>query len=81
MAKTEFEFDLNGMRQVLKSDEMGELLKGLADDMAREAGPLYHSDLWKGSYTYVSSCYAYNDKGYKDNRDNLTLLRVGHKKR
>jgi len=82
MAGVNFEFDLDGMRQLLKSDEMGEMLKGLADDMAHEAGDsMYHSDLWKGSFTYVSSCYAFNDEGYADNRDNLTLLRVGHKKR
>lgn len=73
-----FEFKLNpdGVRQLLKSDEMMSVCQTYANGMKSSAGDGYATSPYRGRNRVNVSVYAKTSKAAQDNLDNNTLLKA-----
>lgn len=71
-----FELNIEGLRDLMKSQEMQDVLKSHTDGMVQECGPGYNNDIYVGNFVALSSVYTETKEAYQDNLDNNTLLKV-----
>ena len=80
MAKTKFKLDLNGLRQLLKSEPMKEQVKQAAERVANTAsnmsGEEYDSRAATLNYTSVATAFPNSKEAAHDNYENNTLLKA-----
>lgn len=75
MSKVEIVLNSAGIREMLLSSEMQEILGELAAGIAGRAGEGYEHDIYLTGGRAVASAYTETDEAYQDNLDNNTLLR------
>ena len=79
MAKFQFELDEAGVRELLKSPEMLEVCKGLANDIVSRLGDGYEVDPFPGGKNRVNvGVRAASKKAFQDCLKNNTLLKAVH---
>jgi len=76
MNKVDFELDINGLRELMKSDEMQQILKETAADVANKAsmqtgGAEFSEDVRVHSYVAISTVFPHSSEAaraiYQDN--------------
>jgi hypothetical protein len=79
MSKGGFKFELNrkGVRELLTSPEMAEVIREASQQVANNAGDGYESNVQTANRA-VGRVFAATDKAYKDNNENNTLLKALH---
>lgn len=73
-----FEMDYDAVRELMKSDEMVEVLQGFAEEKARDAGPGYTTNTYRSGKTRdnVSVILAPGTpEAEQDNYENNTLVK------
>lgn len=76
MSSIEIEIDDDGIRELLKSEEMKEAIDSYAEEIVGRLDKNYKS---KSKYTktrYMAAVYANNRKAISDNMKNNTLLKA-----
>lgn len=75
---SKFRFKLNrkGVSELMKSDEMQEILEQLGDSKARQAGSGYESDVHVYKKRAVAQIYPTDYESSQDNYENNTLRKV-----
>lgn len=78
MANNGFRIELNreGVRELLRSQEMTEICKSHADRIAARAGSGYEVTTHTGRNRVNASVHAASDAAYRDNLKNNTLLKA-----
>lgn len=76
MSSVDFELNLAGLNELMKSPEMVAVLESATSQIASAAGPGFGKRVGQGSYTAIGNVFAENkeaaSKAYKDN----TLLKA-----
>lgn len=79
MGKSRFEFNLNGLRELLKSEPMQQTVKEHAANIAANAsamsGKEYNSRGGALNYTSVATAFPDSKEAAHDNYENNTLLK------
>ena len=76
MSSIRFELNGEGVRELMKSPEMQEVLRGHAQNKAAEAGDGYESGVHIGQKRAYANIYPGTREAYYDNLDNNTLEKV-----
>ena len=78
MAKVQFELNLPGLNELMKSAEMQAVTKAAGQAMASAAGEGFESKTHVGSFTAITSVYpATADAARKNMRENTLLKATG----
>lgn len=64
-----------GVRELLRSQEMADVIEGYASEVNDRAGAGYGHDVQTGRNRMVGRVYAETDEAYRENLDNNVLLR------
>lgn len=75
-SKTTFELNYEGVRELLRSDEMKELLTDLAEGIQKRAGDGYEVSPYTGKTRVNVSVGTATFEAMQDNLDNNTLLKA-----
>ena len=75
---SDFKFELNsaGVKELLKSDGIKNVIDSHAQRIMRGAGDGYKMDGYDGKYRYNAMVWADSKKAKKDNLKNNTLLKA-----
>ena len=73
--KVKIELNHEGVRQLLKSQEMASYLEEIATAKAKALGKGYGTDVYYGRNRVNVSVCTTNEKAYQDNLENNTLLK------
>ena len=75
---SDFRFELNeaGVRELLQSAEMNEIITAYTDQINAEAGEGYEGDVQTGKNRIVGMVKAVSKEAIEDNEENNTLLRA-----
>jgi len=76
MSKADFELNLPGLNELMKSAEMQAVTEAAGQAMARAAGPGYATKTHVASFVAVTSVYPETDEANRDNLNNNTLLKA-----
>lgn len=76
MSKFKFKLNSDGVRRLLKSDEMMKLIKEKADATANACGEGYVSSTYTGKTRVNASIYAETFEAKRDNLKNNTILKA-----
>lgn len=76
MADVRIVLNSKGIRELLRSEEIGSAVKGVADGIAQRAGAGYASDTKVMPGRVIASAYTETPEAMQDNLDNNTLLRA-----
>ena len=76
MSNVRFELDENGVKELLRSQEMQSILKEHGQEKALSAGEGYESEVHVFQKRAVAHVYAKTLEAKRDNFDNNTLLKV-----
>ena len=76
MAKVKIELNSSGIRQLLKSEEMGQMLKQQAEQVRARCGSGYSTDLYQASSRVIAGVFAETAEAAKQNRRENTLLKA-----
>lgn len=76
MAKKGFELNSAGVRELLKSEAMQNLLKSKADAAVNACGPGYDSDIYVGKNRANAAVFASTFLARRDNMKNNTILKA-----
>ena len=76
MSKVQIQLNRQGVRSLLRSEEMRAVLKAKADDMAQACGDGYRSGLFFVPNRAVARVSAVSIKAKLDNLKNNTLLKA-----
>lgn len=79
MNKFIFKLDRQGVKELLKSDDMQVILTEYAKKIRNIAGDGYEDDIYLGKNRANASIYAKTKEAKKDNLENNTLLKAVHK--
>ena len=75
MSKIKFELNQQGVRELLRSDEMMQVIEGYADGVRSRCGPGYDKSSYRGKNRVNVSVRASSRKAKRDNLKNNTLLK------
>ena len=75
MSKVRIELNREGVRQLLRSNDLGEKLEGLAEAIAGRCGDGYEHDRKLMATRVIASVYTGTPEAKKDNLQNNTILR------
>lgn len=75
MSKVRIELNSAGIRELLRSEELGAIVEGHASAIAARCGEGYAFDRKLMSGRVIASAYADSQDARRDNSDNNTLLR------
>ena len=75
MSNVEFELNLKGLNDLMKSDGMQEYLQDAAAQVANNAGHGYGYDVKIASYEAIAKIYPHDSESARDNSENNTLLK------
>ncbi len=76
MNKVEFELNLPGLNELMKSPEMCAILEENGSAVAMAAGDEYATRVHQASFVAIANVYPETQKAAKDNYDNNTLLKA-----
>ena len=76
MGKTQIKLNRQGVRELLKSKEMGQICLEHAQQIAARAGEGYETDTRTGVNRVNASVYPATDKARHDNLKNNTILKA-----
>lgn len=76
MDKVKIELNSSGIRQLLKSEEMGQMLKQQAEQVRARCGSGYSTDLYQASSRVISGVFAETAEAAKQNSRENTLLKA-----
>ena len=76
MSNFKFELNREGVRELMKSREMQEIVKAKADAVQRRAGEGYVSDVQTGRNRAVAQVKAETVRAKRSNRKHNTLLKA-----
>lgn len=79
MAKVRVEINYEGIGQLLRGEEIRNMVAEIAGRAANEAGPGYAHREHDSGQRYVANIYPETEEAWKDNLQNNTLLKVLHK--
>lgn len=65
-----------GFVELLKSQEIADAVKEVADQVAAKAGDGYATDVYQAGTRVIASVYTETEEAMKDNLDNNTLLKA-----
>ena len=74
--KFHFELNAEGVRQLLKSQEMSQVCQRYANSITGRAGKGYGTDSYSGRNRVNVSVYTETSEAYRDNLKNNTLLKA-----
>ena len=74
MRSVDFELDLDGLRELMKSSAMKDQLSQAAASVASIAGPDYGSDVHDGSYVAIGTAFPDSLEAVQENEDENTLM-------
>lgn len=75
MSKFKFELNRGGVRQLLQSEGMQEVLSSYASEVRNRAGEGYKQDIYIGKNRANAMVYADSYQAKRDNLKNNTLLK------
>jgi len=75
MSNIRIELDYQGVGELLKSQELSDLIGEIVDDIKGRCGEGYESDIQVLSTRVVGSVYTDTNAAIKDNLNNNTILR------
>lgn len=78
MSKHKFKLNRQGVRELMKSDAMVEILNKYASVVKNNAGSAYESDLHRGKNRANVVIYPADEKAKKECMKNNTLLKALH---
>ena len=76
MDKVKMELNSSGIRQLLKSEEMGQMLKQQAEQVRARCGSGYSTDLYQASSRVIAGVFAETAEAAKQNSRENTLLKA-----
>lgn len=76
MDKVKIELNSSGIRQLLKSEEMGQMLKQQAEQIRARCGSGYSTDLYQASSRVIAGVFAETAEAAKQNSRENTLLKA-----
>lgn len=76
MGKVKVKLDINGLRELMKSDWMQGVLDEQASSAIHRAGTGYGSRTHIASYVAITNIYPETKEAAKDNYDNKTLQKA-----
>ena len=76
MSKVKIELNRAGIGALLKSEEVRNCVKGIADQKAAQCGTGYASDSYVAGTRVIASVYTETAEAAKDNLENNTLLKA-----
>lgn len=76
MAKVKIELNSSGIRQLLRSEEMGQMLKQQAEQVRARCGSGYSTDLYQASSRVIAGLFAETAEAAKQNSRENTLLKA-----
>ena len=76
MSKVKIELNRSGIRQLLKSEEMGQMLKQQAEQVRARCGSGYSTDLYQASSRVIAGLFAETAEAAKQNSRENTLLKA-----
>ena len=76
MDKVKIEPNSSGIRQLLKSEEMGQMLKQQAEQVRARCGSGYSTDLYQASSRVIAGVFAETAEAAKQNSRENTLLKA-----
>lgn len=76
MVDVTVELNYEGVRELLRSSEMAEICKELADGIAAQCGEGYEVTVYTGANRVNASVAAVTKEAIEDNYENNTLLRA-----
>lgn len=76
MGKVKIELNSSGIRQLLKSEEMGQMLKQQAEQVRARCGSGYSTDLYQASSRVIAGVFAETAEAAKQNSRENTLLKA-----
>lgn len=76
MSKVEFELNLSGLNQIMKSAEMQGVLERAGESVARNAGANYGSRVHVANFVAITNVYPENWDARRDNMANNTLVKA-----
>lgn len=76
MGNIEIELDREGVRELLRSEEMKEICKEYADKALSQLGDGYEVTTYTGTNRVNASVHATTYKARKDNMENNTILKA-----
>lgn len=81
MSNVEFKLDINGLRELLKSDEMVSVLQECGEQIKNDAerlsgGGKYESTVRQATYVAICNVYPADKEAAQDNRKNNTALKA-----
>lgn len=76
MTKVKIELNSSGIRQLLKSEEMGQMLKQQAEQVRARCGSGYSTDLYQASSRVIAGVFAETAEAAKQNSRENTLLKA-----
>ena len=76
MDKVKIELNSSGIRQLLKSEEMGQMLKKQAEQVRARCGSGYSTDLYQASSRVIAGVFAETAEAAKQNSRENTLLKA-----
>lgn len=71
-----FVLDTAGVRELLRSPEVSNMIDGKVKEIARRAGDGYETNTMTGKNRIQGRVYAESKEAQKDNMDNNTLLKA-----
>lgn len=76
MDKVKIELNSSGIRQLLKSEEMEQMLKQQAEQVRARCGSGYSTDLYQASSRVIAGVFAETAEAAKQNSRENTLLKA-----
>ena len=76
MDKVKIELNSSGIRQLLKSEEMGQMLKQQAEQVRARCGSGYSTELYQASSRVIAGVFAETAEAAKQNSRENTLLKA-----
>lgn len=76
MAKVKIELNSSGIWQLLRSEEMGQMLKQQAEQVRARCGSGYSTDLYQASSRVIAGVFAETAEAAKQNSRENTLLKA-----
>lgn len=76
MSKIRVELNYAGVGELLKSQEIADTVKEVAEQVAARAGDGYATDVYQAGTRVIASVYTETEEAMKDNLENNTLLKA-----
>jgi hydroxymethylglutaryl-CoA reductase len=76
LSKIRVELNYAGVGELLKSQEIADTVKEVAEQVAARAGDGYATDVYQTGTRVIASVYTETEEAMKDNIENNTLLKA-----